>query len=209
MTSDSRPDTTDLLRRAGTGDADATEQLLVRFRPRLKRMVAVRLDPRVLKRIDPSDVVQDVLIEASRRMPEFSQDLQVPFFVLLRRLAGDRLAKLHQQHIVSRKRAVDRERLPIPDQSADRLIDRLADSGAGPRQKLLRKEVHERVRRALKELRPQDREILVMRHLEQMTVGEIAAELQLSEGAVKMRRLRAVQNLLAALEADQPDSFWW
>ena len=133
-------DTAELVRRAGAGDEDASRRLLVRSRARLRRMVAVRLDQRVLARVDPSDVVQEVLLDASRRLIDYSQHPRIPFYAWLHRLAKDRLATVHQRHIQTQKRSVNREHNFLTDRSTDRLADRLLDPRSGPRQQFLRKE---------------------------------------------------------------------
>ena len=81
------PDTEELLRQAGQGDEPARQQLLVRHRDRLKRMVAVRLDPRLAVRVDPSDVVQEALLDAAQKLDGYLRDRPVPFYPWLRRLA--------------------------------------------------------------------------------------------------------------------------
>jgi RNA polymerase sigma-70 factor (ECF subfamily) len=210
MTAQLGPNTDELVRRVGEGDQAAVSQLLDRHRGRLRRMVAARLDPRLLARVDPSDVVQEALLKAAQRLPEYARERPLAFYPWLRQLAWDRLVELHQHHIRTRKRSVTREQ-PEPllsDPSALLLAEQLVDSGTGPSGHLLRKELRERVRAALAGLPEQDREILVMRHVEQLKVSEIAALLRLSEGAVKMRRLRAIQKLRELLEKgpaeDQP-----
>jgi RNA polymerase sigma-70 factor (ECF subfamily) len=202
MTARLGPDTDELVRRVGEGDQAAVSQFLDRHRARLRRMVTARLDPRLLARVDPSDVVQVVLLKAAQRLPEYARDRPLPFYPWLRQLAWDRLVELHHHHIRAHKRSVTREQ-PDPllsDPSALLLAEQLVDSGTGPNAQLLRKELRERVRAALAGLPAQDREILLMRHVEQLKVSEIATSLRLSEGAVKMRRLRAIQKLRELLD---------
>jgi RNA polymerase sigma-70 factor (ECF subfamily) len=179
--------------RAARGDDGARQALLQRCRDRLRRMVAVRLDPRLAARLDPSDVVQEALLEAARRLPDYLRERPVAFYPWLRRLAWEHLVKLHQKHLARRKRSVARE-LPLPDDSLDALARQLAP-GTSPSQRLLRQEVCERVRRALDELPEVDREVLVLRYLEQLDTAETAAVLAVSEGAVKMRHRRALERL--------------
>jgi RNA polymerase sigma-70 factor (ECF subfamily) len=210
MTARLGPDTDELVRRVGEGDQAAVSLLLDRHRPRLRRMVTARLDARLFARVDPSDVVQEVLLKAAQRLPEYARDRPLPFYPWLRQLAWDRLVELHHRHERARKRSVTREE-PDPllsDPSALLLAEQLVDTGTGPSGQLLRKELRERVRAALAGLPAQDREILLMRHVEQLQVSEIAALLRVSEGAVKMRRLRAILKLRELLEKrpseDQP-----
>jgi RNA polymerase sigma-70 factor (ECF subfamily) len=197
------PDTDELVRRVGQGDPAAVSALLERHRGRLRRMITARLDPRLLARVDPSDVVQVTLLKAAQKLPEYARDRPLPFYPWLRQLAWDRLVELHHHHVRARKRSVTREQTDplLSDQSALLLAEQLVDTGTGPSGQLLRKELRERVRAALARLPEQDREILVMRHVEQLKVSEIAAVLEVSEGAVKMRRLRAIQKLRELLDS--------
>src|SRR3954449_6327982 len=109
MTKAPGPDTDQLLASASQGDATARNRLLERHRPRLKRMVAVRLDRRLAARVDPSDVVQEALAEAARLLPGYLQERPVSFYPWLRRLAWERLVKLHRRHVAAGKRSVARE----------------------------------------------------------------------------------------------------
>src|SRR5437763_12378901 len=111
--------TDDLLARARGGDERAGQQLLAFYRDRLRQMVAVRLDRRLTARIDPSDVVQEALVDAARKLPEYLRQQPMPFYPWLRRLAWERLMKLYQRHITAGKRSVTREApCPLPDESA-------------------------------------------------------------------------------------------
>ena len=178
-------------------------QLFDRHRNRLNRMVAVRMDPQLSARVDPSDVVQDVLAEAARKLPGYASGTSIPFYPWLRKIAWDRLIALHARHIRAEKRSVAREGPPclgLPDESAMHLAEQMVASGTSPSEGVLREELRARVRSALERMAPADREILVMRHLEQLQVSEIASLLGISEGAVKMRRLRAAERLRELLE---------
>ena len=195
----------ELLQRAGAGDARAVGQLLELHRGRLRNMVAVRIDPRLAPRIDPSDVVQEALVEASRKLPDYLRQRPLPFYPWLRQITWERLVHLQHRHLEVQKRAIGREvrlDLPLPDESACGLADRLAATGTSPSRNLIRQELRQRVRAALDLMAPHDREILVMWHLEELSVGEIAAVLEMTEAGVKSRHRRAVQRLLRALEGD-------
>src|SRR5436853_2187221 len=123
-----QPDTEELLRRAGDGDRDARGAVLDRHRRRLRRMVALRMDPRLAARVDASDVVQETLAEADRRMSDYLRERPLPFYPWLRRLALDRLAWQHRFHVRAARRSVTREELAplrLPDGSALELANRL------------------------------------------------------------------------------------
>jgi RNA polymerase sigma-70 factor (ECF subfamily) len=204
-----QPDTDELLRQAADGDPGAREGLLTRHRDRLRKMIAWRLDRRLAARVDPSDVVQEVLLEASGKMDRYLRERPLPFFPWLRALAGERLVALHRRHVRAQGRSVRREEpglLNLPDESAAELADRLVTSATNPMQRALRQEQRERVRQALGRLSERDREVLVLRNLEQLSVADTAEVLGISEGAVKVRHLRALERLRTLLtETDAED----
>jgi RNA polymerase sigma-70 factor (ECF subfamily) len=201
MNTVSQPDTEELIELTARGETAARQQLLVRHRKRLVKMVAVRLDRAVAARVDPSDVVQEALAQAAQHLDEFLRTRPLPYYAWLRQFAWERLVKLHRHHIGSKKRSVTREEpwsMPLPEDSVLRLA-RLVASGASPSQALIRNELRQRIQAALEALAPHNREILVMRNLEQLSVAEIAAVLGLTEGAVKVRHLRALRRLRTIL----------
>jgi RNA polymerase sigma-70 factor (ECF subfamily) len=199
------PDTDRLIQLARGGDASARDRLLARHRSRLRRMVRLRLDPRLGPRVDPSDVVQEALAEADRRLGEYLRQPPLPFYPWLRQIAVDRLLDLRRRHLRAHKRSVAREEpgvLALPDESAAELAARLIDLGSSPSRHLLREELRQRVRAAVGRLSADDREVLVLRHLEQMPVQEVAAVLGAGEGAVRMRLVRALARLRDLLDQD-------
>ena len=195
---ESQSDTDQLLKLACAGDQSATQELLDRFRPRLRGMVAMHLDRRLSARIDPSDVVQEALADAFQRLPEYANSRTISFYPWLRQIAWQRLVKLHRKHLITVRRSVKREDQPeitLPDDSVQRLVDKFVSSGDGPFQRLLAKELQERVRTALDDLRHTDREILVMRYLEHMSITEISETLDEKLTTVKKRHTRALERL--------------
>ena len=199
------PDIDALVERAAQGDASARQELLVRHRPRLKQMIAVHLDRRVAARLDASDVVQEVLAEAIQKMAEFFRERPLPFYPWLRQLAWDRLVKLHRRHIHAQRRSTTRE-IPLKgmltDESSNALAERLLAKSGSASKRLVQAEMRARLRSALALLPQSDREILVMRWLEQLSTREMAAVLGISEGAVKVRHLRALRRLRSRLGND-------
>ena len=194
-------DTEELLGQASLGDDAAWQQLLARHRQRLGRMVAARLDRRLTARVDPSDVVQEALADAATNLDAYLRDRPLPFYPWLRAFALDRLMKLHRRHIKSRRRSVTREEAwSMPDDSAQQLANRLLARSSNPVGRLVREELRDRIRAALAKLAEPDREVLVMRNLEHLSIAEIAAVLGISEGAAKVRHLRALRRLKALLE---------
>jgi len=195
----SRGDTDHLLGRASAGDAAARDELLARHRDKLKRLVAVRLDRQLAARVDPSDVVQETLADAARRLDEFLFRRPMPYYPWLRRLALDRIDKAHRRHRAGR-RAVGREvPRPLSDQSERQLAERLLAANTDPAHAALKNEQRRHVRQLLASLPPGDREVLVLRFLERLSSAEIAAILQIKPGAVRLRLMRALERVRSNL----------
>jgi hypothetical protein len=122
-------DTERLLERAGGGDPVARQELLVRHRDRLRRMVAFRLDRRLAARLDPSDIVQESLAQADRQLSDYLRRRPLPFYPWLRQFAWERVAKEYERHVQARRRSVTREEPPpLPDESVGQLARRLITS---------------------------------------------------------------------------------
>jgi RNA polymerase sigma-70 factor, ECF subfamily len=205
---DAGPDTDELLDRTAAGDRRARDQLLERHRKKLKQMVAVRLDRRLAARVDPSDVVQEALAEAARRLDDYLRDRPMPYYLWLRRLAWVRLDRVHRRHTAGR-RSVAREEPPdLPEESVLELADRLLANRTGPVDAALRGERRQRVRAALDRLAAVDREVLVLRFLERLSTAETAAVLGVSENAVRLRHMRALERLRDRLGDDWAGEDW-
>jgi RNA polymerase sigma-70 factor (ECF subfamily) len=192
--------TQELLAGAKAGDAEAAGRLMERHRDSLRRMVQLRLDQKIQRRIDVSDVVQDVLIEANRRLQDYLQNAAgMPFHLWLRQIAQDRIIDAHRRHRASAKRSVDRERpLAMPaadDHSTLELAAQLADRQLTPAAAATQAELAKLVEAAIAKLPDQDCEIIIMRHYEQLSNQEIAQALGLTEPAASMRYLRAIRRL--------------
>lgn len=204
----SDPGTDQLLTRAGAGDQRAIDQLLQRHRPRVRRMISLRMDSRLSARLDPSDVVQETFVEVAKRLAGYAKDPPLPFYPWLRKIAWERLVNLHEHHIQVQKRTITAEEeyaeMALPDESVMRLASQLSVSGTSPSRQLMKKEMRTQMRGALAQLPPHDREVLVLRYLEEMSLSETAAVLEISEGAVSMRQLRALLQLRKLLD-DETD----
>ena len=141
------PDTEDLLRLVGEGDRTARNRLLLRHQARLRSLVALRMDRRLAARLDPSDVVQESLAEADRRLEDYLRRRPMPFYPWLRQLALERLVDEHRRHVRSLKRSVRREEARLsflPDESAQELADRLVARGSNPSARLRREAERDR-----------------------------------------------------------------
>lgn len=194
-------DTDQLLDLAANGDSAAATELLTRHRDRLRRMVQLRLDRRLAPRLDPSDVVQEALVEAHKRLAGYAQSRAIPFYPWLRGLAWERLLDLKRRHLLAQRRSVYRETATL-DLSGDSkmiLVERLAAASATPSDDAIRREVNARIERAIENLPPRDREVIVLRHLEELGFSEIVAVLGISEDAVYSRYRRAIERLHRAL----------
>jgi len=199
------PSTGELVQRAGEGDAAAKESLFDRHRKRLRHMVKSRMDPRLAKRLDPSDVVQDTLAKAHRKFRDYVRQQPLPFYPWLRQIAWNLLTDLHRRHVKAQRRSTHRECPPefsLSNQSLQRLSASLVSPQEKTLQGLLREERRDRVRQALERLSPTDREIILLRYLEEMSVRDVAATLAMPEGTVKSRTTRALQRLTRLLGSE-------
>ena len=191
--------TEELLSLARGGDSEAVNQLIERHRDSLRHLVRMRLDRQIQPRVDASDIVQDVLVEASRRLNDYLANPAMPFHLWVRHIARDRIIDAHRRHRVSAKRSVDREQaMAIPggmDQSSVMLVRELMDAGRSPASLVIEQELAGLVEGAITNLEELDAEVIVMRHYEQLTNQEIALALGLTEPAASMRYLRAIKRL--------------
>ena len=199
--------TQNLLANARQGDRAAVNRLLERHRVSLKKLIQLRLDRKIARRVDASDVVQDVLMEANTRLQDYLADPKMPFHLWLRQLAQDRMIDVYRRHRGAQRRSLDREQsIAAPqfsDQSGFDLMGQLADHELTPAAASIRKELEARFVLALDQLEDEDREIVLMRHFEQLGNSEVADALGLSAAAAGMRHLRALRKLRAIL-GDRP-----
>lgn len=195
-----------LLGAAREGDSDAVNRLLEKHRGPIRRLVEMRLDRKVQQRVDVSDVVQDVMIEASGRLEKYLSDPSMAFHLWLRQIAWDRIIDTYRRHRVSAKRNMDREQ-PMaaaagPNQSTMELAVQLCDPRLTPSAAATQREIAAKVEAAVEKMNDQDREIILMRHYEHLSNLEIAEVLGLNPPAASMRYLRAVRRLREMLEKD-------
>lgn len=202
--------TEELLGEVRAGDPAAVNQLMDRHRLAVRRLIEMRLDQAVKRRVDASDVVQDVLLEASQRLDDYIRNPSMPFHLWLRQLARDRMIDMHRRHRVALRRSVDREQqvanVSVDGRSSTDLMSLLKDNELTPAAATLRKEMEHRFLDAINQLEVDDREIIMMRHFEHLGNGEVAEALNLSAPAAGMRYLRAIRKLRQALsnEDDLP-----
>jgi RNA polymerase sigma-70 factor (ECF subfamily) len=166
----------------------------------------MRLDPRLAPRLDPSDIVQEGLADATVHLDEYLRTRPLPFYLWLRRLTWERLVEAHRRNIKARKRSVDRERsleFPLSDESINLLVKRFVAPTSSPSHRLIQDEQYRHVLAELLDLRPRDREVLVLLYLEQLSTKESAAVLGITEKAVMARHTRALIRLRDRLEPEQ------
>lgn len=200
-------ETQELLDRAAGGDAGAVNALLERHRTALRRMIDLRLDPALGRRVDASDIVQDVLVDAHRRLSDYLAERRMPFHLWLRHIAKDRLIDAHRRHRGAARRSLDREQTldARPDDgSVFDLLGQLADPLVTPATAALRRELAQRFLAAYDTLDEIDREVIALRHFEHLGNQEVAQALGLSEPAAGMRYLRALRRLRARLDDPSP-----
>ena len=199
------PDEADFLRRAKAGDQQALATLFFRYRDRLRKMVRLRLDRRMAGRIDPSDVLQDAYLDVARRFPDYAAAPTVPFYLWLRALAGQRLVDLHRRHLGAQMRDAGQEvslyRGALPAASSASLAQQLLAGLTSPTQAAVRAEMQVRLQEALNSMDPLDREVVVLRHFEELSNVEVAEVLGIETSAASKRYIRAIRRLKAILDA--------
>ncbi len=170
-------------------------------------MVALRLDVRLQGRVDASDVVQEGYLDAMRRLDEFIRNPTVPFYIWLRFLVGQRVQEQHRRHLQTPGRDVGREvsiyRGAMPGASTSAMAARLLGKLTTPSEAAVRAERKLRLQEALNSMTPLDREILVLRHYEQMSNGDAALALGLDKSAASRRYTRALIRLREILSNHQ------
>ncbi len=193
-----------LLELAVNGDRASWGTLMTLQVDRLSRLIALRLDRRVQARIDAADVIQEIYLEAWQHLPEYMRNQSLPFYLWLRGLAGKKLLELHRHHLSTKKRDARREqprfRMSMPDTTTDAISSMLVDSGTSPSKAAARVEVRQQLQEALDGMDEIDREVLVLRHFEQLSPEETATVLEIEEKAAGMRYLRAIKRLREVLD---------
>ena len=183
-----------------TPEADA---LLFAQRDSLRRMIGMRLDPAISSREDASDIVQNVMIEAHRRLGEYLKKPTMPFPLWLRHIAMDHIIEAHRRHRQAQRRSLDREQsihssLGKDDSDAD-LGDPFVDRAMTPASAAIQSEIRNRIEESIEAMPEEDRLILRLRHKDQLSNQEVAVILKISEAAASMRYLRAIRKLKTGL----------
>ena len=193
--------------RARAGDAGALSELLAEHAPRLERMVSLRMERGAHRALEPADVVQEALLDATRRFGEWCAQDRYPLRLWLRLLTAQALANA-ERHMHREKRNVAREHGLDADRrqvTAHAAAEWLLSTHTTPTQAARRSELRERVTAALEALDDIDREIIALRQFEQLSNVEAAAELGIEPAAATKRFARALQRMRPALRELERD----
>jgi RNA polymerase sigma-70 factor (ECF subfamily) len=192
-----------LLEQAMAGDRAALDALLGRHRDRLHRMISFRIDRLMRGRLDASDVLQDTYLEAYQRIAEYARNRKTSFFLWLRFLTRQKLVTLHRHHVGTQARDPRREvalaDVAPPLATSESLAAALLGTATSPSQAAVRAELQAEVQAALNRMDGLDREVLVLRHFEDLANADVAVELGITEAAASKRYVRAAQRLSEAL----------
>lgn len=183
-----------LLDRLRADDAEALGELFMLYRNRLWRMLYVRLDRRLSSRFTADDVLQETFLDSARRIGEYLGNPSVPFYVWLRFLCIQRMQTLQRAHLGVQMRNPSLE-VALPHASAESMAGQFVSHMTSPSQAAIRHELQERLRAALDAMDPMDREVLALRHFEELSNNEVAQILGLSKEAASKRHMRALGRL--------------
>jgi RNA polymerase sigma-70 factor (ECF subfamily) len=188
-----------LLQQVAAGDQAVWGELLEQHRPRLRRMVELRLDPRLQGRLDASDVIQEAYLTASVQLAQYLKQQNLPFALWLRLVTGQKLIELHRNHLGTKardaRRQISLDRGAFPAASSVALASKLVGREPSPSEAAGEVEQRRRLQEALDRMNPLDREVLALRHFEQLTNAEAAQVLGLEPSAASKRYVRALQRI--------------
>jgi RNA polymerase sigma-70 factor (ECF subfamily) len=195
----------DLVRRASKGEEKALAELFAQHRQRLRQMVKVRLDRRLQGRVDPSDVLQDAFVDLAEKLPEYAErSAVVPFYLWLRLVVAERLIRVHRHHLGAAMRDAGREvsihRNSCPDASSASMAAQLIGHLTTVSRAAQRAETRLILQRALDGMDPIDREVIALRHFEELSNDEVASVLGITRAAASKRYVRAMLRLKRVLD---------
>ena len=198
------PTNDELLTAARNGDEHALAVLVERHRERLERMVRLRMDRRLQGRVDPADVVQDAYVAIRSKFAQYKTDSQLPFFLWLRLEVGQKLVDLHRFHLGAQMRNAGQEvalhRGALPQVTSMSLAEHLLGKLTSASRAVMRAELKIRVQEALNSMDSHDREVLILRHFEELSNSETAQVLRIKPSAAVNRYVRALKRLKAVFE---------
>jgi RNA polymerase sigma-70 factor, ECF subfamily len=194
-----------LLARACEGDVEAAGEVFENYRDRLRRMVQLRLDPSLRRRVDASDILQESFLDFARKVQDRDPE-QMPLHLWLRLITGERLLQVHRRHLDTAARALGREVSlgvgTVPDVSSVSLAENLLAGTTSPSMKVAQSELKIRLEKLVNGMDPMDREILVLRHFEELTNEDVSRLLGIKKSAASNRYVRALGRLRKLLDAE-------
>jgi RNA polymerase sigma-70 factor, ECF subfamily len=194
-----------LVQRAAEGDEAALAELFGKYRSKLRQIIRLRLDRRLQGRVDPSDVLQEAYLDVAQQLPNYLTEPSFSFFVWLRMVTGQRLMRVHREHLGAAMRDAGREvsihRGAMPQANSVSLAAQLLGRFTSVSQVVARTEMQVQLQEALNGMDPNDREIIALRHFEELSNGEAAEVLELSKAAASNRYVRALARLQSILES--------
>lgn len=195
-------------KRLKQGDQSALGDVFTVHRPRIWQIIHFRLNNQVRGRVDPDDVVQEVFLAAEKRIEHFINGDFPSFFLWLRLVAGQTLSDIHRRHLSTEARSAFRE-TPSNDRDAWGntslcLSQRFIAHLTSPSQAAVKSELMDEVRSALESMNEIDREVLALRHFEELTNQEVASELKITQKTSSMRYMRALERLRNILQIHVP-----
>jgi RNA polymerase sigma-70 factor (ECF subfamily) len=191
-----------LVARLRAGDQTALAELFDRHRPKLERMIQLRLDHRLAGRVSASDVLQEAYIDALKRLEHYFEKPDQPFFGWLRLVVGQRLADVRREHLAQKRDAgKDVSIHPAgPGTDSGCLAAFLVGHLSSPSGVAVKHEAFARLEQALEQMDPLDREVLTLRHFEELSNTETAELLGIQPPAASKRYVRALARLKEILE---------
>lgn len=188
----------DLLRRVKEGDQQALAELFSLHRDRLWRIINFRLDPRLLGRVDADDILQEAYLAAAQRINHYLDDSTQTFFIWLRLIANQTLIDVHRRHLGAQMRDASRDmsiHAHYAQATSMSIASQLLGNFTSPSQVMLRDEASKQIEQAIDSMEPIDREVLALRHFEELTNSEVAEVLDIQQKAASIRYVRALKRL--------------
>ena len=206
VVNDPPSDPNELVSQALSGDQQALAALFELYRHRLRQMVRVRLDRRLQGRVDPSDVVQEAYLDITKQLPTYAgKQEHMSFFLWLRLVTGQRMMRLHRQHLGAEMRNAGRDvslhRGALPRATSGSLAAQLLGRFTSVSQAAIRAEMQVKLQESINSMEEVDREIIALRHFEELTNKEAAELLSLSKTTASNRYVRAMARLQSVLRS--------
>ena len=199
MTDDSNAELEELERRLRSGDSQALAELFSRERERLWRVIHFRLAEPLRRRLEPEDVLQEAFLAARQRLGHYAESPVTSPFIWLRMIVNQTLIDLHRQHLQAQKRDANREisldGAPYAQATSASVAIQLVGCFTSPSGAAARADLFSLVQSAIEQMDPIDREVLALRHFEELTNSEVAEALGIEQKAASIRYVRALRRL--------------